>query len=96
MRPEPRSRKLSLASRLATCDLAVEGSTTSCAAMSAALALNGCFLGTGSVPALLLFVLWTLLASVYLLRWAWRRPGIDTPAARQAGHDTAGGAPAGT
>ena len=39
-----------------------------------ALAVNGAFLGTGFVPALLLFALWTLLASVHLLRRTWRRP----------------------
>jgi len=32
----------------------------------------GGFLGTGSVPALLLFALWILLASVHLLRRGWR------------------------
>jgi hypothetical protein len=31
-------------------------------------------LGTGSVPALLLFLLWTLLASVHLLRQTWHKP----------------------
>jgi len=44
------------------------------AATAAALAVNGAFLGTGSVPALLLFLLWTLLASVYLVRRTWRQP----------------------
>jgi len=44
------------------------------AVTAAALAVNGAFLGTGSVPALLLFLLWTLLTSVHLLRRAWRRP----------------------
>jgi hypothetical protein len=45
------------------------------AAISAvALAVNGAFLGTDSVPALLVFVLWTLLASVHLLRRTWRQP----------------------
>jgi len=44
------------------------------AVTAAALAINGGFLGTGSVPALLLFTLWTLLTSVYLLRRSWRRP----------------------
>jgi hypothetical protein len=34
----------------------------------------GALLGTGSVPALLLFLLWTLLASVHLLRRTWRKP----------------------
>jgi hypothetical protein len=41
---------------------------------AAALAVNGAFLSTGSVPALLLFLLWTLLASVHLLRRTWRTP----------------------
>ena len=41
---------------------------------AAALAVNGAFLGTGSVPALLLFLLWTLLASVHLLRRTWHKP----------------------
>ena len=41
---------------------------------AAALAVNGAFLGTNSVPALLLFILWTLLASVHLLRRTWRKP----------------------
>jgi hypothetical protein len=44
------------------------------AVTAAALAVNGGFLGTDSVPALLLFVLWTLLTSVHLLRRTWRKP----------------------
>ena len=44
------------------------------AVTAAALAINGGFLGTGSVPALLLFVVWTLLTSVHLLRRTWRKP----------------------
>jgi len=44
------------------------------AVTGAALAVNGAFLGTGSVPALLLFLLWTVLASVHLLRRTWRAP----------------------
>ena len=44
------------------------------AVTAAALAVNGAFLGTGSVPALLLFLLWILLASVHLLRRTWRTP----------------------
>jgi hypothetical protein len=44
------------------------------AVTAAALAVNGGFLGSNSVPALLLFVLWTLLTSVYLLRRTWRKP----------------------
>ncbi len=43
-----------------------------------ALAVNGAVLGTDSVPALLLFLLWTLLASVHLLRRTWRKP-VRTP-----------------
>ena len=41
---------------------------------AAALAINGGFLSIDSVPAMLLFVLWTLLTSVFFLRWSWRRP----------------------
>jgi hypothetical protein len=37
-----------------------------------ALAVNGAFLQASFVPALLLFIAWTLVASVYLLRIAWR------------------------
>jgi hypothetical protein len=44
------------------------------AVTAAALAVNGAFLGTGSVPALLLFLLWILAASVHLLRRTWRKP----------------------
>ena len=44
------------------------------AVTAAALAVNGAFLGTSSVPALLLFALWTLLASVHLLRRTWHKP----------------------
>jgi hypothetical protein len=44
------------------------------AVTAAALAVNGAFLGTSSVPALLLFILWTLLASVHLLRRTWHKP----------------------
>jgi hypothetical protein len=50
------------------------------AAISAvALVINGAILGAESVPALLLFLLWTVLASGYLLRQSWRRPA---PASR--------------
>jgi hypothetical protein len=35
---------------------------------AAALVVNGSFLGASSVPALLLFILWTLAASIYLVR----------------------------
>lgn len=49
------------------------------AAISAvALVINGVILGTESVPALLVFLLWTVLASVYLLRQSWRRPAPAT------------------
>jgi hypothetical protein len=41
---------------------------------AAALAINGGFLSSDFVPAMLLFVLWTLLTSVLFLRWSWRRP----------------------
>ena len=41
---------------------------------AAALAMNGAFLGIDSVPALLLFLLWTLLSSVHLLHRTWRKP----------------------
>jgi hypothetical protein len=44
------------------------------AVTAAALAINSAFLGSDSVPALLLFLLWTLFASVYLLRRTWRKP----------------------
>lgn len=55
------------------------------AVTSAALAVNGAFLGTSSVPALVLFLLWILLASVHLLRRTWHSPA---PVARA--HATAG------
>ena len=44
------------------------------AVTAVALAVNGGFLTTNAVPAMLVFILWTLLASVVLLRRAWRRP----------------------
>ena len=50
---------------------------------AAALAVNGGFLGTDFVPALLVFVLWTLLASAYLLRRSWRKPA-PAPRAKAA------------
>ena len=50
------------------------------AVTAAALAINGAFLGSNFVPALLLFLLWTLLASVHLLRRTWRKPA-PAPAA---------------
>jgi hypothetical protein len=40
-----------------------------------ALAVNGAFLEASFVPALLLFLVWTLAASIYLLRIAWRPLG---------------------
>jgi len=58
------------------------------AVTAVALAVNGGFLGTDFVPAMLLFALWTLLASVYLLRRTWRqsayRSGAASPAASAA------------
>jgi hypothetical protein len=54
------------------------------AVTSVALAVNGGFLGTSSVPALILFALWTLLASVYLLRQAWRTPAYRSAPASSA------------
>lgn len=41
---------------------------------AAALAVNGAFLEASFVPALLLFIAWTLVASLHLLVKAWRRP----------------------
>ena len=54
------------------------------AVTAVALAVNGGFLGTDSVPALLLFALWTLLASVHLLRRTWRQPAPAAAAAAVA------------
>ena len=49
------------------------------AAISAvALVVNGAILGAEAVPALLVFLLWTVLTSVYLLRQSWRRPAPAT------------------
>jgi hypothetical protein len=45
---------------------------TGAAVTAAALAVNGCFLGASFVPALLLFLAWTLVASVHLVRAAGR------------------------
>lgn len=49
-----------------------------------ALVVNGAFLTTSNVPALLLFVLWTLVASGHLLWRAWRpvvaAAGVPDPA----------------
>jgi hypothetical protein len=49
-----------------------------------ALAVNGAFIQTSSVPAMLLFVLWTLLASGYLVIKAWRAPAAAHPVPAQA------------
>ena len=49
-----------------------------------ALAVNGAVLQTTSVPAMLLFVLWTLLASGYLTIQAWRTPAAAHPVPAQA------------
>ena len=52
------------------------------AVTAVALAINGGLPGTGSVPALLLFALWTLLTSVHLLRRTGRKaaPVLQTEA----------------
>jgi len=42
------------------------------AVTAAALAVNGCFLDASFMPALLLFIAWTLVASVHLVRAAGR------------------------
>ena len=55
------------------------------AVTAVALAVNGGFLGTDSVPALLLFALWILLASVHLLRRSWRTP-VPAAAAEAVAH----------
>jgi hypothetical protein len=39
-----------------------------------ALAVNGCFVTADFVPGLLLFIVWTLVTSLYLTRRAWRQP----------------------
>lgn len=44
------------------------------AVTAAALAVNGASLSTNFVPALLLFMLWTLLTSMHLLRRTWHKP----------------------
>jgi hypothetical protein len=54
------------------------------AVTAVALAVNGAFLRTDFVPALLLFALWTLLASVHLLRRTWRQPAPAAAAAAVA------------
>jgi hypothetical protein len=55
------------------------------AVTAAALAVNGAFLETSFVPALLLFVVWTLITSLHVLPKTWREP------ARVAQAQTAGG-----
>ena len=50
------------------------------AAAAAALAINACAPTTDNVPALLLFVLWTLAASITLYRKASAEPSQITPA----------------
>ena len=50
------------------------------AVTAAALAANGAFLTTSAVPALLLFALWILLASVHLLRRTWHNRAPVTQA----------------
>jgi hypothetical protein len=54
------------------------------AATAIALAVNGSFLYPGSVPGLLLFVLWTLIASVVLFRRARHQPARATRASLAA------------
>jgi hypothetical protein len=49
-----------------------------------ALAVNGAFIQSSSVPAMLVFVLWTLLASGYLTIQAWRTPAAPQPLPAQA------------
>jgi hypothetical protein len=48
---------------------------------AAALAVNGAYLGSAAVPALLLFLLWVLITSGYVLVRPPRRP---TPVAQPA------------
>jgi hypothetical protein len=52
--------------------------STGAAISAAALVINGAILGAEAVPALLLFLLWTVLTSVYLLRRSWRSPAPAT------------------
>ena len=52
---------------------------------AAALAVNGGFLATSNVPGLLLFALWTLLTSAYLVRRTWREPAYARQAEATAG-----------
>jgi hypothetical protein len=44
------------------------------AVTAATLAVNGSVIGVTFVPAVLVFLLWTLLTSLHLLRASWRRP----------------------
>lgn len=53
------------------------------AGTAVALAVNGAFLETSFVPALLLFIAWSLLASVHLLRATPRALGRLQPAAER-------------
>ncbi len=55
------------------------------AVTAVALAVNAAFLDAAFVPALLLFMVWTLVASVHLVRRTWR------PSARVAGIQAAAG-----
>lgn len=48
------------------------------AVTAAALVINGSLIGASFVPALPVFLLWTLLTSLYLLRASWRRPTAQT------------------
>ena len=53
-----------------------------------ALAVNGAVLQATSIPAMLLFLLWTLLASGYLTIQAWRTPAAAHPLPAQAADAT--------
>ena len=44
-----------------------------------ALAVNAGFVFASFVPALLLFLLWTLVTSVVLVRRTWRPPALVAP-----------------
>jgi hypothetical protein len=54
------------------------------AVSAAALAVNGAFLDASSVPALLLFLIWTLATSIYLVRRSYREPARVTGEATAA------------
>jgi len=58
---------------------------------AAALAVNGCVIGASFVPAVLIFLLWTLLTSLHLLRASWRRR--STSPRPRAGAQTGPAAP---